>query len=237
MRNLAQRKETMSDFLIASVLPGKLNALVKIIMEELGLEDPNEAVRLINSQTVFPVHKDFLGERGIDGVRSGDTVVIDKNLLADIVVRVPTRRKLISPEGFTGRFIDKDLILSGPSEYRITNKNIWRHEYQSNEDKWGFLFSWLYEHLQDNHYLINCASLHDLEAIRKMGREFFRFHFKIKGIAVYAWRSVIERDTTGGFEKERLVPCLKESYEKKLVIQWKKLSDNCRGIEDVALRY
>jgi hypothetical protein len=36
-------------FAIANVLPGKLNALVKNIMRQTGVEDPNEAVRLINS--------------------------------------------------------------------------------------------------------------------------------------------------------------------------------------------
>jgi len=40
----------MSDrFAIAQVLPGKLNALVKTIMRQTGENDPNEAVRLINS--------------------------------------------------------------------------------------------------------------------------------------------------------------------------------------------
>lgn len=37
------------DFVIANVLPGKLNALVKNIMKQLGVEDPSEAVRLVNS--------------------------------------------------------------------------------------------------------------------------------------------------------------------------------------------
>ncbi len=39
----------MSDFAIAEVFPGKLNALVKNIMKQTGVSDPNEAVRLINS--------------------------------------------------------------------------------------------------------------------------------------------------------------------------------------------
>jgi hypothetical protein len=39
----------MSEFIIANVLPGKLNALVKNIMQQTGAEDPNEAVRLVNS--------------------------------------------------------------------------------------------------------------------------------------------------------------------------------------------
>ncbi|OGM93553.1 hypothetical protein A2935_02910 [Candidatus Wolfebacteria bacterium RIFCSPLOWO2_01_FULL_47_17b] len=38
-----------NEFVIADVLPGKLNALVKNIMSQTGSEDPNEAVRLVNS--------------------------------------------------------------------------------------------------------------------------------------------------------------------------------------------
>lgn len=38
-----------SEFVIAKVLPGTLNALVKNIMKQTGTNDPNEAVRLVNS--------------------------------------------------------------------------------------------------------------------------------------------------------------------------------------------
>lgn len=38
-----------NDFAIADVAPGKLNALVKKIMQQTGATDPNEAVRLVNS--------------------------------------------------------------------------------------------------------------------------------------------------------------------------------------------
>lgn len=36
-------------FVIQDVLPGKLNALVKNIMDRMGINDPNEAVRRVNS--------------------------------------------------------------------------------------------------------------------------------------------------------------------------------------------
>ena len=39
----------MNEFVIADVSPGKLNALVKNIMRQTGSDDPNEAVRLVNS--------------------------------------------------------------------------------------------------------------------------------------------------------------------------------------------
>jgi hypothetical protein len=42
-------KNTTDFFVISDVLPGKLNALVKNIMKQTGAEDPNEAVRLVNS--------------------------------------------------------------------------------------------------------------------------------------------------------------------------------------------
>ena len=38
-----------TEFAIADVLPGKLNALVKNLMRQTGETDPNEAVRLVNS--------------------------------------------------------------------------------------------------------------------------------------------------------------------------------------------
>ena len=38
-----------TEFAIANVLPGRLNALVKNIMRQTGTDDPNEAVRLVNS--------------------------------------------------------------------------------------------------------------------------------------------------------------------------------------------
>lgn len=47
-----ERKEViMSDkFAIAEVLPGKLNAMVKTIMSQMGITDANEAVRRMNSK-------------------------------------------------------------------------------------------------------------------------------------------------------------------------------------------
>lgn len=39
----------MNGFVIAEVMPGKLNALVKNLMHQMDLTDPNEAVRRINS--------------------------------------------------------------------------------------------------------------------------------------------------------------------------------------------
>lgn len=39
-------------FVIANVLPGKLNAMVKNIMKQTGVSDPNEAVRMINAGEV-----------------------------------------------------------------------------------------------------------------------------------------------------------------------------------------
>lgn len=37
------------EFVIANVFPGVLNALVKNLMKQTGVDDPNEAVRLVNS--------------------------------------------------------------------------------------------------------------------------------------------------------------------------------------------
>jgi len=43
------KERVMSEFVIAEVLPGKLNALVKNLMKATGIRDPNEAVRAINA--------------------------------------------------------------------------------------------------------------------------------------------------------------------------------------------
>ena len=37
------------EFAIAEVMPGRLNALVKNLMRQMGIEDPNEAVRRVNA--------------------------------------------------------------------------------------------------------------------------------------------------------------------------------------------
>lgn len=39
----------MSEFVIAEVMPGRLNALVKNLMKATGISDPNEVVRSINA--------------------------------------------------------------------------------------------------------------------------------------------------------------------------------------------
>ena len=39
----------MGDFAISEVLPGKLNTLVENLMRQMNINDPNEAVRRINS--------------------------------------------------------------------------------------------------------------------------------------------------------------------------------------------
>ena len=50
-KRAAKRKEIVmnTEFAIAEVMPGRLNALVKNIMRQTGASDPNEAVRLVNS--------------------------------------------------------------------------------------------------------------------------------------------------------------------------------------------
>ena len=56
-----------NDFAIAEVMPGKLNALVKNIMRQTGVKDPNEAVRLINSGE-WAIFKPTRSWREQDGV-------------------------------------------------------------------------------------------------------------------------------------------------------------------------
>ena len=57
----------MTEFAIAEVMPGKLNALVKNIMLQTGEIDPNEAVRLVNSGE-WVVSKPIHSWREEDGV-------------------------------------------------------------------------------------------------------------------------------------------------------------------------
>ncbi len=56
-----------TEFMIAEVTPGKLNALVKNIMRQTGETDPNEAVRLVNSGE-WVVSKPTRNWREQDGV-------------------------------------------------------------------------------------------------------------------------------------------------------------------------
>jgi hypothetical protein len=57
----------MNEFAIAEVTPGRLNALVKNIMHQIGETDPNEAVRLVNSGE-WVVSKPTRSWREEDGV-------------------------------------------------------------------------------------------------------------------------------------------------------------------------
>ena len=46
---ISLKENGMNKFVIADVLPGKLNAMVKNLMAQMGIDDPVEAVRLFNS--------------------------------------------------------------------------------------------------------------------------------------------------------------------------------------------
>lgn len=52
-------------FVIADVLPGKLNALVKNIMKQTGVDDPNEVVRMVNAGEILIVNPKWAKEKGI----------------------------------------------------------------------------------------------------------------------------------------------------------------------------
>lgn len=54
-------------FVISDVLPGKLNSLVKNLMTQMGIDDPNEAVRLINSKEYIVSPKEESLRLGKDG--------------------------------------------------------------------------------------------------------------------------------------------------------------------------
>lgn len=58
---------TNSEFAIAEVMPGKLNALVKNIMKQTGTTNPDEAVRLVNSGEwiVIKQMRKWYGQDGI----------------------------------------------------------------------------------------------------------------------------------------------------------------------------
>lgn len=67
----------MGEFAIKNVLPGRLNALVKKIMAQTGTNDPNEAVRFINSgefKVVPAIEKKmfFTTRSGIEVYHYGD---------------------------------------------------------------------------------------------------------------------------------------------------------------------
>ncbi len=73
----AKEEIMRENFAIAEVLPRKLNAMVKRIMRQMGINDPNEAVRRINSEE-WVVSKAIISNwRGLSGVISLGTFTSD----------------------------------------------------------------------------------------------------------------------------------------------------------------
>lgn len=165
-------------FVIAEVMTGKLNALVKNIMRQTGANDPNEAVRLVNSG------KWIVSEWTRD--RNDNIIRVDHSVRPSYSDWVKT---VMHPE----------LENTGPAEYDISTVEQWLHEKQKNG---GCIEgNEIYTHLKKIGILKTCLGLRDLEEIKKKGIAFFREHFQDK--AVFGWKGVV-RDRDGSL----IAPCL-----------------------------
>jgi len=154
-----------TEFSIAEVMPGKLNALVKNIMRQTGTDDPNEAVRLVNS-----------GEWVVSKLlkKTTDIIHVDRSVRPSYP---DWMKEIVYPE----------LENTGPAEYDISLVEQWLHEDQK-KGKW-IEGNKIHSHLKNNDTLKTCLGLRDLEEIQKKGAVFFRKYFQDK--AVFAWKSVV----------------------------------------------
>lgn len=153
-------------FVIAEVMTGKLNALVKNIMRQTGANDPNEAVRLVNSG------KWIVSES-----------TRDRN---DNIIRVDHSVRPSYPD-WAETVMHPELENTGSAEYDISTVEQWLHPGQKNgqciEGKK------IYSYLKDTDTLKTCLGLRDLEEIQKKGIAFFRKHFQNK--VVSGWKGIV----------------------------------------------
>lgn len=160
----------MSDlFVIAGVETGKLNALVKNIMAQIGITDPNEAIRLVNSGEWVLVAKEATPEPVIDPI-----------------IRVNRAVQPAYPD-WVQKVMHPDLQVTGPAEYGIDRVQQWLHPDQESGITTGNV---IYGHLKDTDNLKDQLGLADLLAIQAKGIGFFRTHFA--GKAVFGWKSVVQ---------------------------------------------
>jgi hypothetical protein len=133
-----------------------------------------------------------------DGDSIGTTEPIKSNHL-DYVVKIDRLPGRSSYPKAKKRLMNPELEFSGSREYNLKKEvEQWLHPKQKVGVATG---QEIYEYLKKDNALIRCLGLADLLAIKAMGDEVF--HELYRGLAVYAWKSVIE-DRLGRL----YVPCL-----------------------------
>lgn len=101
-------EENFKGFAIANVLPGKLNALVKNIMKQTGTDDPNEAVRLVNS---------------------GEWLLDKKWKKKDGIIRFSVTSKGFTHDDYVKRFKKQNVLMSPDAD-----RGLYMPEFQATED-------------------------------------------------------------------------------------------------------
>ncbi|MCE9585274.1 hypothetical protein K8Q94_01465 [Candidatus Nomurabacteria bacterium] len=151
----------MSEFAMADLTGGQLNAIVK----KLGGHDG--ALRFLR------------GELVVFEVQPAPELVLDFTIQVDRTIR-PTypdwMKELKHPE----------LELAGPASYDLQSLELWLHDKQKSGTVEG---NAIYKELKRTDALENCLNLQDLLAIQAKGIETFRKLFA--GKAVFAWKSVV----------------------------------------------
>jgi len=104
----------------------------------------------------------------------------------DTIVHVDRSVLLVYPD-WVKEVVDHEVETDGPSEYDLSESELWLHDVQKNGWPNARL---IYEHLKKNGMLCSCAGLADGIEIQKKGVVIFRELFGEKSI-VFLWRSVV----------------------------------------------
>ena len=191
-----------NDFAISDITVGRLNALVKNIMLQMNMDDPEEAVRRINS-----------GEWIVTKLIHHPSSEIPKSVI-DYTIHVDREIKPIYPSGLVLKY--PNLESSGPSIFHLDKDvEMWRHPKQIEGVKInGFD---ILAYLVESNSIESCLSLQDGEAIIEKGLSFFFVAFK--GHNVLLWKSVGSKGD-GNFR----VPYL-SSKDGVVKVSWHDLGD------------
>ena len=192
---------TTNDFAISDITVGRLNALVKNIMFQMNINDPEEAVRRVNS-----------GEWIVSQIDHHSNE-IPKSVI-DYTIHVNREIKYIYPSGLVLKY--PNLESSGPSSFDLDKDvEMWRHPKQIEGAKInGFD---ILAYLVESNSIESCLSLKDGEAIIEKGLSFFFVAFK--GHNVFLWKSVGSKGD-GNFR----VPYL-SSKDGTVKVSWHDLRD------------
>ncbi len=93
------------------------------------------------------------------------------------------------------RILHSELELSGPTEYDLTQIELWRHRGQEGTNV--IVGTAIYDHLELTNSLRYHFTLLDLITVKEKGATYFRTHFA--GYVIFAWASTAEDHTLRKF--------------------------------------